>query len=31
MAFYYGMVWGLFMQFCDSNHEITRMQQEEKQ
>jgi len=26
------MVWyGLFMQFCDSNLEITRMQQEETQ
>jgi len=25
-------VWyGLFMHFCDSNHEITRMQQEENQ
>jgi len=22
---------GLFMHFCDSNHEVTRMQQEEKQ
>jgi len=26
------MEWfGLFMHFCDSNHEITRTQQEEKQ
>jgi len=28
---FHGNGHGLFMHFCDTNHEVTRMQQEEKQ